>query len=199
MNESISCCRYLCCLIVVSSALAVGCATRPVGVIDERSSAPSKTEAVVVHGMKQSAFHYVFVKGKIENGMFHQTKSVGVLIDKPNNGYLVGKIEAGDEIALILVLRTERQNNEPISFGLGCGMPVRVFTVPGGKVSYLGEAAISIAKNRELWVMYSENFQNAKSYIDSNFPVLKDRLEPITSQIVPYKCQPTYQYYMIYR
>lgn len=199
MSKPISHFRYLCCSIAISSALAAGCATHPVGVIDERSSVPSNGEAVVIHGLKQPAFRYVFVKGKIENGMFHQTKNVGVLIDKPTNGYLVGKIGAGDSIALIQVVRTERQNNEPISFGLGCGKPVRVFTVPGGKVSYLGEAAISIAQNQELRVVYSESFQDAKSYIDSNFPALKDRLEPITSQVVPYKCRPTYQYYMIYR
>lgn len=190
---------YLCCLIVISSILVSGCALRPVGVIDEGTTAPSNAEAVVVHGMKQPEFRYVFIKGKIENGMFEKTKHVGVLIDKPVNGYLVGKIEAGDVIALIQAGRNERQGNGPNSFSLGCGMPVRVFTVPGGKVSYLGDATISIIQDRELRVAYSDNFQDAKNYIDASFPALKNRLEPIASQIVQYKCPPTYQYYMIYK
>lgn len=78
-------------------------------------------------------------------------------------------------------------------------MPVRVFTVPGGKVSYLGDATVSIVQNSELRIAYSDNFQDAKSYIDARFPALKDHLEPIASKVVPYKCPPTYQYYMIYK
>lgn len=122
--------------------------------------------------MKQPEFRYVFVKGKIENGMFEKTKHVGVLMDKPANGYLVGKIAAGDMIALVQVGRSERKGNEQKGFTLGCGTPVRVFTVPGGKVSYLGDAAISISQDRELQIVYSANFQYAKSYIDSSFPAL---------------------------
>lgn len=192
--------QYLCCSITISSALISGCALRPIGVIDERSASPSDAEAVVVHGMKQPEFRYVFVKGKIENGMFQQTKHVGVMVDKPVNGYIVGKLEAGDVIALIQAGRTERQDNGgPNSFRLGCGMPVRVFTVPGGKVSYLGDAAISIVQERELRVAYSDNFQDAKNFIDASFPALKGRLEPIASQVVPYKCPPEYQYYLIHK
>ncbi|MCB4361382.1 hypothetical protein [Quatrionicoccus australiensis] len=191
--------HFFCSLIATSSVLVSGCALRPVGIIDDRSTAPSDAEAVVVHGMKQPGFRYVFVKGKIENGMFQQTKHVGVLIDKPTNGYLVGKIEAGDVIALILAGRTEREDNGPNHFSLGCGTPVRVFTVPGGKVSYLGDAAMSIIRDREVRFTYSDDFQNAKSYIDASFPALKNRLEPIASQVVPYKCPPTYQYYTIYK
>lgn len=185
--------------IVIISTLISGCALRSVGVIDDQSNAPSNAEAIVVHGMKQSEFRYVFVKGKIKNGMFEQTKHVGVLVDMPTNGYLVGKLEAGDVIALIQAGRTERQGNGPISFRLGCGIPIRVFTLPGGKVSYLGDATVSIVRNTELRIAYSDNFQDAKNYIDASFPGLKDRLEPISSKVVPYKCPPTYQYYMIYK
>lgn len=191
--------QFLCFSIVIISALISGCALRPVGVIDNQSNAPSNAEAIVVHGMKQPEFRYVFVKGKIENGMFEQTKHVGVLIDSPANGYLVGKLKSGDVVALIQAGRTEKQGNGPNSFRLGCGMPVRVFTVPGGKVSYLGDATVSIIQNSELRIAYSDNFQDAKSYIDARFPALKDHLEPIASKVVPYKCPPTYQYYMIYK
>jgi hypothetical protein len=76
---------------------------------------------------------------------------------------------------------------------------VSVFTVPGGKVSYLGDADISIAPNSELRVAYSDNFQSAKQYIDARFPALKGRLEPIVSTMVPYKCPRIYHYYMIYK
>ena len=199
MTKSASRFRYLYCSIAISSALLAGCAARPVGVINEQTGAPSNAEAVVVHGMKQADFRYIFVKGRIDNGMFHETKHVGVLIDKPSSGYIVGKVEAGDVIALIQVDRAERKNNEPVNFNLGCGKPVRVFNVPGGKVSYLGDAAISVTEDRELRVVYSDTFQDAQSYIDSKFPALRGRLEPIGSQMVPYKCPPTYRYIQIYK
>lgn len=191
--------NFLCGSIIASSALVSGCALHPVGVIDGQAVAPGSTEAVVVHGMQQPEFRYVFVKGKIENGMFEQTKSVGALMGAPDKGYLVGKIEAGDVIALIQIGRIERQGNEQVSFRTGCGHPVRVFAVPGGKVSYLGDARVAITRNRELQVDYSANFQDAKNYVDSHFPALKDHLEPLASQVVPYKCPPSYQYYMIYK
>lgn len=183
-------------LIAISFTLVSGCALRPVGVIDKQSSAPSNTEAVVVHGMKQAEFRYVFVKGKIENGMFENNMRGGVLIDKPVSGYLVGKIEAGDVIALTGAGRTEKQDNGPNHFGVRCGKPIRVFTVPGGKVSYLGDVEIlSLTQDGEFRIQYSDKFQNAKSYIDSNFPALKDRLEPVESQTVIYKCPPQYHMY----
>lgn len=175
-----------------------GCATNPIGVIDKQFPVPSPAESVVVQGVKPGSYEVVFAKGRIDSGKFEQTKHVGVLVGAPNDGYLVGKLQAGDVVALTLFLRPKGESNRRRNFDF-CGKDVLVFTIPEGKVAYLGDISIEETGERSFNVTYSADAKAAREYIDTQFPKLSGRLEQIIAQVMPYKCPQSYQWYMIYK
>lgn len=186
----------LLCLFV--TAFIAGCAAPPIGVIDTQTPAPMSAESILVQGVKPSTYEVVFVKGRIKDGKFVQTKSVGVLVGAPNRSYLVGKAQAGDVVALTLFLRPRGESNRRRNFDF-CGKDVLVFTVPEGKVAYLGDISIEETGDSSFNITYSTDIKASKEHIDKYFPALVGRLEPLAAQVMPYACKPSYQWYMVYK
>lgn len=185
-------------LTLIATTLVAGCATNPIGEIDKQSPNPSSGESVVVQGVTPPSYEVVFVKGRIDGGKFEQTKHVGVLVGAPSGGYLVGKLQAGDVVALTLFLRPKGESNRQRNFGF-CEKDVLVFTIPEGKIAYLGDISIEETGERSFNVTYSANIKAAREYIETQFPKLSGRLEQLTAQVMPYKCPPSYQWYMVYK
>lgn len=194
--------RFIC--IVKASLLwlcvvvTCGCAAPPIGVVDTQAPAPSTSESVLVQGVKPSNYRVAFVKGKISGGKFEQTKAVGVLVGSPSQGYLVGKVQAGDVIAITLFNRPRDERRLRVNFDL-CGKDVLVFTVPEGKVAYLGDISIEETGENSFNVNFSSDVKAATEHIDTYYPALKGGLELIPAQIMPYACAPGYEWHLIYR
>jgi len=58
------------------------------------------------------------------------------------------------------------------------------FKAPGGKVIYVGDVRYSQV-GTSLGAKYKQDFEAAKKFIDSNFPGLRNRLEPWTYKVMP--------------
>lgn len=191
-----SCVILLGCFI---TTFLTGCAVKPIGVIGTESPPPSNEEAVVVLGVKPSTNQVVFVKGKINNGNFEETRAIGVLVGLPTDGYLIGKVQAGDAIGLVQFTGYKNENDRKGVTNQFCGRLVHVYTVPGGKISYLGDVTLSAIDRGSFTIKYSQNISAAREYIDSQYPALSGRLEALAPQVMPFKCPPEYRYYLIYR
>lgn len=180
------------------SSLLAACAAPSIGVVGTDTLAPLPNESLVVQGVMPSSYKVVFVKGKVSNGKFEQTKAVGVLVGSPSHGYLVGKVQAGDVIAMTLFLRPRDERRLRINFDF-CGKDVLVFTVPKGKVIYLGDIAIEETGDYSFNVNYSSNINAAREHINANYPALNGALEQAPPQLMPYACPPTHEWHLIYR
>ncbi|MES9901601.1 MAG: hypothetical protein ABW168_02830 [Sedimenticola sp.] len=183
---------------IVALMILAGCARKPIGIVSTQTQVPLPTESILVQGVKPTTYEVVFIKGRIVNGKFKKAKHVGIIVGSPNGRYLVGKAQAGDVVALIMFLRPKSNNGQNISFRF-CGKNVLVFTVPEGKVVYLGDISIKETGRNSFNINYSSDFNAAKEYIDANYPALRGRLDKIAANVMQYECPPAYEYIMIYK
>lgn len=184
-------------LLAAFTALLSGCAVTitPRGVVTAGSPAPSKDETVVVYGANHIPdFYYNVVKGNVSNGVFEPKMAEAEIRAVPVNGYLIGKVQAGESIALISV---HRYGNLPPNSGwrnkdIPCSSVVQVFRTVGGKVIYASDVQASFIDQKLLRIVYSSRFSDAESYLDTNLPALRGLLERATPTYMPYKCPPEY-------
>jgi hypothetical protein len=101
----------------------------------------------------------------------------------PKDGYVVGRAHAGKTLAITFA--SLRRPGDLLASNFVPCPPTRAlsFTVPQGKVVYLGDVTWS-QKPDGLFPSYSNNFQAAKTYMSSHYPKLADRLEPGNTEFV---------------
>lgn len=184
-------------LLAVFAALLSGCAVTitPRGVVTAGSPAPSKDETVVVYGANHIPdFHYIVVKGDVSKGVFEPKMAEAEIRAAPVNGYLIGKVQAGESIALISVNRYGdlQPNSGWRDKVIPCSSVVQVFRAVGGKVIYASDVQASITDQQRLRIVYSSRFSDAESYLDKNLPALRGLLERAAPTYMPYKCPPEY-------
>jgi hypothetical protein len=141
----------------------------------------------------------VLLAGLVERGVFRKGAGNAAIAAAPANGYIVTEVDAGDMLALADVYvnhdkeRAVGQSSSGTShFKAADGNKTAVFTVPGGKVIYIGDIDLDVTLpglhdfgDGAMKLSSAENFAAAKQYVDAHYPGLKGRLEEQPLQVVP--------------
>ena len=147
--------------------------------LDTNVGAPTEKESVFVMGVAPENYRISIFPGSVEDGRFYQNPlRPAAIYAAANNGYIVGKAAAGEVLGLSNV-RIVKSSESLLGLDYkACGDNRTItFTVPKGKVIYLG-SIYYLYKKETLDVSYLDEFEDAKTYIDKNFPALREKLEP---------------------
>lgn len=140
----------------------------------------SSNEAVFVLGVSPSNYSVGIWEGEIQNGVFLSSSEglrfgVARFLGPPTDGYIVGKAKSGQTLGITLVQRREEGSILVTGEFVPCGgTKTPVFSVPSGKVIYLGDITYTQAQNK-LRATYSSNEEAARRYVSTNFPNLADK------------------------
>jgi hypothetical protein len=92
-----------CVAIALLVSVLMGCATSK-GIIERNSGLPGENESVIVVGIAPANNHILFFPGAVKNGVFAQNNFKGSpLFGRPSEGFLVGKVAAGQTLGLTMV------------------------------------------------------------------------------------------------
>jgi hypothetical protein len=141
----------------------------------------SDSDAYFVMGASPDNYVYWVGAGEIVAGEFHQDTEVGLLppvmwksggVGYPDHGYLVAKARAGATLA-VTGIQYENRIGLPGPLMIAC--TTYVFTVPPGKVVYVGHLSFT-AGNRTYAGRRYVDFAAAKGFVAQHYPLLADRL-----------------------
>lgn len=162
--------------------LLVSCAS--LGQLDGNAKAPTENESIFVMGISPDNYRVSLFPGSVEDGQFHQNPvRSAALYASARDGYVVGKATAGDVLGLANVKIVSDSGALLGPNYRACGdAKTMVFTVPKGKVIYLGDMGFfyksaNLPRESSLSIRYYQDLAAAQTYVDKNFPALKGRLE----------------------
>ncbi len=182
-------------------SLAVLCGCTSLGRLETTAHPPGGDESYFIIGITPSNHRVSIFPGEIENGLFHQSRIYSAaLYGAAKDGFVVGKAPAGRVLAItnVRVVADENaiygRNFKPCE-----SARTFVFTVPKGKVIYLGSVDYAF-QNNKLQVRYRNDVAAAIKYIDANYPELKGLTEHQDPQLLPTdnSCSPGTTYIPIY-
>lgn len=159
------------------ASVLVGCASK--GLIEGNAGLPSQNESVLVVGVTPANNHILFFPGAVKNGVFVQNNFKGSpLFGRPSEGFLVGKVAAGQTLGLTTVQVTPFEKS--LAFAkqfTPCGeAKTFVLQVPRGKVVYLGSVVYDFQQER-LLVRHGNDIAAAQAHLAKNYPTLAPALE----------------------
>lgn len=159
---------------------------------------------VLVSGAKLEHTFIVLSPGTIEQNVFKQSYwSTPAYRGAPTDGYLVAELDAGDTIGLTTMqVLTDDAVSHNASLGEGDqamgstlftlheGMKTLTFTVPNGKVIYVGDIHLNVSPTSgsdrpQMRISSSYDMKAAGNYVDAHYPQLKGRLEQSEGSVLP--------------
>jgi len=159
-------------VVILLSMLLSGCVTPAV---DHNYEMGKNDDSVFVIGTNFD-YDFIFKNGKIDDGYFVSHNTVAEAYSgKAINGYIVGRASPGKNIGLSFLDWGQKFHSELCGAG-----KTFAFNIPKGKVIYIGEIQklrVEILPNSEVNgairdLEFSNNFDTAREYIDTNFPNL---------------------------
>lgn len=164
-------------LLIVITTLLSGCAT--LSTLDTSATIdPSGDESVVVMGVRPE-YMIALQGGPLTNSEFHPRTVITAhfLIAPPKDNYLVAKIKTpppGEAIGIVGVTASNSLWFNPPQYK-PCNSFSPVFTVPRGKVIYIGD--VYYTKNgSKMNLQTSQDFVSAREFFDKNYPNMKGML-----------------------
>jgi hypothetical protein len=170
--------------VVLLVSVLMGCASR--GAVDRSVGLPAENESLIVIGIAPSNSNVLFFPGAIKNGVFAQNKFKGSpLFGFPADGYLVGKVPAGQTLGLTTVAVAPYEGTLVFSKLFNpCGeAKTLVLNVPRGKVMYLGHWFYDFQQDR-LLVRHGNDIERAREHLANNYPALAPALEYSPAEIM---------------
>jgi hypothetical protein len=166
-----------------------GCATP----LDRAAQPPGPDESLLVLGVNQ-LYHISLVQGSIEDGEFKSsTTRPPAMKGEAVDGYMTGRAKAGSILALTTVSSVRPNSIMADTSYPPCYMPaILFFTVPPGKVIYLGSVEFAGSKERrQVGMRYENRLAQAQQYVDGAFPALRGKLEYIAPDFLarPTSCE----------
>jgi hypothetical protein len=149
----------------------------------------SENDAYFVMGASPENYVYWVGAGEVVSGEFRQATEVGFLppamwksggVGHPDHGYLVAKARAGATLA-VTAIQYENWLGLPGPPMIAC--TTFVFTVPPGKVVYVGHLTFT-AGNRSYAGRRYVDFAAAKAFVAEHYPLLADRLVEGTAELM---------------
>jgi hypothetical protein len=168
------------CLSIVLSA----CGT--VAKLDPSAALPTEEESIFILGVNPANFEVYIFPGEVRNGKFHKSSwRSAAAYGAPSQGYLVGKVKAGDILAITMVRYTNPDNIWAGRNFVPCNqVPTMVFKVPQGKVVYLGTVDYQVGR-KSITIRYGNDIHAAQQYVAKTYPALQGELGPFSPEFMP--------------
>ena len=183
--------------LVLLLALAAACASCTTATRVDKAATIAEDESIFVVGSAPENFRIWFMRADLiqkDEATTVKQDAVGIplLVANPENGFLVGRVRGGYNIAVTGVRAVSANQTFGPGFTACGGTKTMVFTAPAGKVVYIGHAEFSM-RGKQLFARYSNDFQAARSHIDANYPNLRGKLEQHGHQLIQTAACPTPQ------
>jgi hypothetical protein len=183
------------------ASVLVGCAAAQVAQ-DVQPPAADKTIVVMgvpVKGVYPDEAKLFFWLGAVERGVFRKGAGNAAIATAPVDGYIVTEVDAGTTLALADVYVNHDKEHAVLQSSSGTshfkaagGEKTAVFTVPGGKVIYIGDIGLDVTLpglhdfgDGALKLSPASDLAAAQAYVDAHYPGLKGRLESQPLQVAP--------------
>ncbi len=135
---------------------------------------PSPHEAYFVMGVTGEDSQIGIYDGSVADGIFKV--STATYIGKPAGGFIVGKVPPDRPLAIVHY-SLNHSKKENLKHAAACdGVRTMVFTVPAGKVTYVGDVILK-SVGKKIAVTTSFNPAPARRYVDEHFAALRGRTE----------------------
>lgn len=170
--------------LILSLLLFTGCATKQIE--SNYSLKKGDTETVFVMGVNSDRYKLLMWPGDVEGEAFviEDAWKNAAHYDTAKNGYVVSSVTGNDHVGFKAVELLSKDKKRSVLFQKFCqGMKTPVFSVPAGKVVYVGDINFIFEKGFIKYSMHS-NFKKAKEFINKNYPNLKGKLEKTDLQFL---------------
>lgn len=157
------------------------------GILDKNANFPTKNESIFILGISPSLYRISVFPGELVENKFKQNSfSPAAVHGIPENGFLIGKAAEGEVLAIMNIgaLNTKDDVLFVPQFRPCEGARAMTFTVPGGKVIYVGNVEYQRDGSR-LRPIYSQDLESATKYIDANYPNLRGKVELWKYELIP--------------
>jgi hypothetical protein len=170
-------------LAIVSAVTFSGC--KSLGRLDGSVQPPGAHETYFVIGVKPDNYHVMLWRGQVNDGRFGKLLMKGsAVFGGPIEGYVVGKADAGDVLAVTDVFRYSSPSGIYPTHYTFCGdAQTEAFKMPGGKVVYLGSLEYDYATGGLAAMSYSD-LEDAQKFMAKNYPALAGKLETVRGEKV---------------
>ncbi|WP_431256888.1 hypothetical protein ACQ86G_19620 [Roseateles chitinivorans] len=161
-----------------------GCSS--LGRLDTSSTGPAPSESIIMIGVAPENFTVSLFRGSVSGERFNQGLLPATLYGVGQQGFLVGKADAGDTLGLTIV----RELNKPSDILGGrlfspCGdAHAMVYDIPKGKVLYLGSVRYASDGSR-LRVSREDDLDAARRHLREKYPKVTGELEVLEPRLMP--------------
>jgi len=167
--------------------LTAGCAGGKweMGRADRDADPPSANESYVILGLQPQNTQVNVFRGWISDGVFHQNPLLpATFAGEPEGGFVVTRSSAGEAVAITNVVVYSKNALFPRLLVPCEGSKTVVFTVPAGKVIYIGSVRYeSIAGG--VAPRFGNEFDAARAFMTTHYPKLADTLEQGRFDLMP--------------
>jgi hypothetical protein len=173
-------------IFIAALTMLLGACTS-MGVLDENATLDSNRHSIIVLGVAPENYRVSVFPGSVRDGVFRQNPWLPATVyGAGDDGYLVGEASAGDTLAITMVRVVKDRNAifQGTNFTPCYGVKTMTFSIPGGKVLYLGNVHYQFVGDR-LQVEYSQDIDAARRYMERKYPNLRGRLQPWRYQLLP--------------
>lgn len=174
-------------VILISAVTLLLGACTSLGVLDKNATLDSNQHSIFVLGVAPENYRVSVFPGSVKDGVFRQNPWLPATVyGAGDDGYLVGEASAGDTLAITIVRVVKDKDAffQGTNFVPCHGAKTMTFSIPGGKVLYLGNVHYQFVGNL-LRVDYNQDIDSAREYMDKNYPKVRGRLEPWKYQLLP--------------
>lgn len=169
----------LCCTFLTSACSSLG-------QLDASTSGPAEDESIFVIGVAPENYRIFVFPGSVKDGRFSQSLiRPATVYGSARQGFVVGKAQAGDVLAITQIRAVSDSSSILGADFKPCGdAKTMVFEAPKSKLLYLGSIEYKFEGNY-LIAQYRDEIERAQRHIESNFPHLKGKLEPLEYKLLP--------------
>src|SRR5690349_9181318 len=142
-----------------------------------------RKEGVVVIGMQPDTIAVFIGEGRLSGEQrWKSTRGFATFAGPPKDGYIVTPVRANTLMAFRSVRLVDHSRPEYWFCGTAF---TPTFTVPPGKVLYIGDFTYRWPAGLDPWLVTNEtDIERARRYVDSNFGWLSGKVEPGSFQMM---------------
>jgi len=143
-------------------------------------------DTVMVLGVEPSNVSLTLFQGRVKNGYFQGYATGTGYANNPQAGYMITKVTPGDVLGLTEAsVKDRRFSSRRVKL---CNFDKSmVFEAPKGKIIYIADVSVTESESYEgkYDFKYMDRFNQAKAYLDREYPALRDRLVKWPYWILP--------------
>jgi hypothetical protein len=172
-------------VILVLAVASTACTS--VGRVEQGAAlAPSANQTIFIIGVKPDNYRVSVFSGSVNEGVFRQNQLLpATFYGASEGGYVVGKTGSTGALAITNVRVVSSEKSILGMDFAPCGdAKTVVFSLPKGRVVYLGNLAYDFSGNG-LRIFESTDLEAARQHLRTGYPQLADSLEQGRYEVLP--------------